>query len=180
MHNANDYTISSDNDSGTYRPNAALLPLLASFLSHSLPGLHIHTLDCQRDADKMGRLKKEQRDRKRIEGDQIIYTQGSRSPSISSSDESDLDDVQAEYQRGAGDGAGATGAGTASATETAGSSAARHRVDTGDGEGLEHGTTKAFAKDLMLRQNAHLDKVKREYGKAREDSGGPIGTGVPK
>ncbi|KAK5133108.1 hypothetical protein LTR08_008218 [Meristemomyces frigidus] len=88
------YQLVIDNDSGTYRPNAALLPLLKEFLARSLPGLHIQTLDCQDDADKMARMKGEQRDRKAKAGDQVVYTQGSRSSSISSSDEEDLDRIE--------------------------------------------------------------------------------------
>ena len=43
-------------------------------------------------------MKSEQRERKKREGDHIIYRQGSRSGSISSSDESELDELEAEYQ----------------------------------------------------------------------------------
>lgn len=89
------YELVIDNDSGTYRPNADLLPLLKKFLARQLPGLHILTLDCNKDAERQQRMKKEQRERKKREGDHIIYTQGSRSSSISSSDEEDLDRLQA-------------------------------------------------------------------------------------
>jgi hypothetical protein len=84
-----------DNDSGTYRPNAALLPKLKEFLRHSLPGLHIITLDCQKDAERQQRMKKEQRDLKEKEGDRIIYRQMSRGSSVSSSDISELDAMEA-------------------------------------------------------------------------------------
>lgn len=93
------YELVIDNDSGTYRPNAKMLPILKKFLSHNLPGLHIQTLDCQADADKMGKMKQQQRDRKKEEGDHIVYAQGSRSSSISSSDEEDLDDVERREQQ---------------------------------------------------------------------------------
>lgn len=89
------YELVIDNDSGTYRPNADLLPLLKKFLARQLPGLHILTLDCNKDAERQQRMKKEQRERKKREGDHIVYTQGSRSSSISSSDEEDLDRLQA-------------------------------------------------------------------------------------
>jgi hypothetical protein len=91
------YQLVIDNDSGTYRPNADLLPLLKSFFAKSLPGIHILTLDCQADAEKMSKMKQEQRDRKKAEGKQIVYTQrrGSTSSSLSSSDEEDLDALQA-------------------------------------------------------------------------------------
>ncbi|EMC91277.1 hypothetical protein BAUCODRAFT_51186, partial [Baudoinia panamericana UAMH 10762] len=89
------YELVIDNDSGTYRPNASLLPVLKDFLARSLPGLHIQTLDCVKDAEKMGKMKDEQRERKKREGDTIVFAQGDRSSSISSSDEEDLDRVQA-------------------------------------------------------------------------------------
>ena len=89
------YELIIDNDSGTYRPNAKLLPLLKEYLTRTLPGIHILTLDCQADEEKMNKMKDEQRDRKKREGERIVYTQGSRSSSISSSDEEDLDRVQA-------------------------------------------------------------------------------------
>jgi hypothetical protein len=56
------------------------------------------TLDCNGDSEKMNRMKSEQRERKKREGDHIIYRQGSRSGSISSSDESELDEVEEAYQ----------------------------------------------------------------------------------
>lgn len=84
------YELVIDNDSGTYRPNAKLLPLLREYLEENLPGLKVMTLDCQADADKMQKLKSEQRERKKKEGDGLVYTQFSRSGSISSSDEEDL------------------------------------------------------------------------------------------
>lgn len=89
------YELIIDNDSGTYRPNAKLLPVLKAYLAANLPGLHILTLDCNGDQEKMNRMKGEQRERKKKEGDHIIYRQGSRSSSISSSDESELDEVEA-------------------------------------------------------------------------------------
>jgi hypothetical protein len=89
------YQLVIDNDSGTYRPNAALLPLLKDFMARSLPGLHIQTLDCQADADKMNKMKDEQRERKKKEGQQIVYAEGSDSSSISSSDNEDLDRIEA-------------------------------------------------------------------------------------
>lgn len=94
------YELVIDNDSGTYRPNAKLLPVLKDFLARSLPGLHIQTLDCQADAEKMEKMKQEQRDKKKKEGDGIVYAQHSRSSSISSSDESDLDDIEARQSNG--------------------------------------------------------------------------------
>ncbi|KAF9884114.1 hypothetical protein FE257_002286 [Aspergillus nanangensis] len=90
-----DYELFIDNDSGTYRPNAHYLPLLKQFLSANLPGLHITTLDCVADAERMGTLKQEQRDFKRDQGFQMTFlqhTSSSSSFSISSSDEERLDE----------------------------------------------------------------------------------------
>ena len=87
------YELIIDNDSGTYRPNAKLLPLLRQFLQRNFPGLKIVTLDSQGDAEFMKKLKDEQRERKKKEGDHLVYTQVSRSSSLSSSDDERLDAV---------------------------------------------------------------------------------------
>ena len=92
------YELVIDNDSGTYRPNGELLPLLKKFLEHNFPGLHVKTLDSQADAEEMNKLKGEQRARKRASRHHMVYRQVSDSSSssssgsglISSSDEEEL------------------------------------------------------------------------------------------
>lgn len=86
------YELIIDNDSGTYRPNAQYLPTFKEFLEKNFPGLAIMTLDCQDDAEKMGKLKDEQRERKKQAGRQITYLQNHSDSSISSSDESELEE----------------------------------------------------------------------------------------
>ena len=94
------YSLIIDNDSGTYRPNAQKLPQLKEFMQRSLPGIHVVTLDCRADEEKMSKWKNEQRERKKSEGKGIVAVQGD-SGSISSSDESDLNDQQQQYEAGA-------------------------------------------------------------------------------
>lgn len=85
------YTLVIDNDSGTYRPSAKLLPQLKEFMGKQLPGIKIVTLDCNGDKDKMNKWKEEQRERKKVEGKGTVAVQGDNSSSMSSSDEEDLD-----------------------------------------------------------------------------------------
>lgn len=88
--NPRSYELCIDNDSGTYRPKADLLPLLKGFLKGNFPGLHVVTHDCM--DEKLVKMKKEQVERKRKEGDNIQVVQNS-DDEISSSDESDLDEM---------------------------------------------------------------------------------------
>jgi hypothetical protein len=83
------YELIIDNDSGTYRPNAEKLPLLREYLSKNFPGLHITTLDCQKDEERMSRLKEQRRAEKQRARGNMVYTQqvNDSSSSLSSSDE---------------------------------------------------------------------------------------------
>ncbi len=136
------YELVIDNDSGTYRPNAKLLPILADYLSRSLPGLHIMTLDCSADAEKMTQMKDEQRERKKREGAAIVYTQGDDSSSISSEEDERLAEIEAGY-------------------------AQEHdqyhaHVATGGGPSAgERGHLEQVAKDVKLQQKAKKDKIQR-------------------
>ncbi|KAL8674689.1 MAG: hypothetical protein Q9168_000921 [Polycauliona sp. 1 TL-2023] len=99
------YALYIDNDSGTYRPSDALLPVLKAFLQRNFPGLKIVTLDCGADAEKMGKLKEEQRERKKAEGKGMVYIQDGRS-SLSSSDEEEMDERMREPGEEGADGQG--------------------------------------------------------------------------
>lgn len=100
-----DYELFIDNDSGTYRPNAAKLPVLKTFIASTFPGLHITTLDCQKDAERMSQMKEEQRDFKRTHGHLITYLQQSSvsSFSISSSEEEELNERSGTPSKKRGD-----------------------------------------------------------------------------
>lgn len=88
------YELIIDNDSGTYRPNADKLPLLREYMSMNFPGLHITTLDCQKDEERMNRLKDHRRAEKQRARENIVYTQqmGDSASSLSSSDEEEMRD----------------------------------------------------------------------------------------
>lgn len=97
-----DYELIIDNDSGTYRPNAKLLPLLKEYMSQNLPGLRIATLDCNKDAERMKKLKDEQVQRRKRSGKHITYLQNSSMSSFSSSDEEKLDAIASGEPRAPG------------------------------------------------------------------------------
>lgn len=84
------YELVIDNDSGTYRPDKSLMPVLKKFLKSNFPELHIVVKAC--DDDSLTKIKEDQRKIKKKEGDHRVYGQGSDSGSISSSDEEDLED----------------------------------------------------------------------------------------
>lgn len=86
------YELIIDNDSGTYRPNAEKLSLLREFMSKNFPGLYVTTLDCQKDEERMNRLKESRRAEKQRSQGNVVYMQqkNDSSSSLSSSDEEEL------------------------------------------------------------------------------------------
>ncbi len=82
------YELIIDNDSGTYRPDADLLSDLKRFLKNNFPGLHILVKECS-DKD-LSKMKDEQRDMKKKQGENVDLIQNSDGD-ISSSDEEALD-----------------------------------------------------------------------------------------
>nr|XP_019047419.1 C2 domain-containing protein [Kwoniella bestiolae CBS 10118]OCF26349.1 C2 domain-containing protein [Kwoniella bestiolae CBS 10118] len=104
------YELIIDNDSGTYRPDKKLIPVLTDFLKANFPGLKIRVMAC--DDDKLDKIKSQQRKVKSKEGDHLVFGQtssvsslGDDGGSISSSDEEDLDRRAAEQEED-GDGEG--------------------------------------------------------------------------
>ncbi len=81
------YELVIDNDSGTYRPKAELLPKLEEFLKANFPGLHIVTKPCTDEG--LEKMKKQQLEHKKKEGRNVEMVQNS-DDEISSSDEENL------------------------------------------------------------------------------------------
>ncbi|KAH6691456.1 C2 domain-containing protein [Plectosphaerella plurivora] len=100
------YQLIIDNDSGTYRPDKSILPLLREFLEHNFPGLGILAMHC--GDEKLQHLKHRQTEVKQREGRSVPMVQ-MRSPSSSSlsslsSAESDLGHMEAVAAAAEGDG----------------------------------------------------------------------------
>ncbi|KAI9757118.1 MAG: hypothetical protein M4579_003596 [Chaenotheca gracillima] len=91
--NVSAYELIIDNDSGTYRPNGKYLPVLQAYFEANFPGLKIQALAC--DDEKLTKMKKQQKERKTVEGSKRRYVQtSSRSGSVSSSDVSELNEQE--------------------------------------------------------------------------------------
>ncbi|KAI0189253.1 hypothetical protein F4808DRAFT_454089 [Astrocystis sublimbata] len=88
------YQLIIDNDSGTYRPDKVVLPDLGEYLGRNFPGLEIVTLGCD-DEDHQKR-KEEQRElrKKSGQGLKMVLNRSPSSSSFSSSDLSELDEIE--------------------------------------------------------------------------------------
>ncbi|KAK8846785.1 hypothetical protein IAR55_005873 [Kwoniella newhampshirensis] len=91
------YEMIIDNDSGTYRPNAKLIPVFKKFLERQFPGMKVTVMNCT--DDKLSKIKEDQKRTKGKEGEGMVVGQGSTSSladgdggSISSSDEDELEE----------------------------------------------------------------------------------------
>lgn len=94
--NPRHYQLVIDNDSGTYRPDKKVLPLLQEFLERNFPGIGIVVLHWEDDEDQ--KLKDKQRETKKNEGKavQLVQNRSPDSSSVSSSDESRLGDMESD------------------------------------------------------------------------------------
>lgn len=83
------YELIIDNDSGTYRPNADLIPIFQKFLERNFHGLKIRVFN---GFDKeLEKIKKDQLEIKHREGDRRTFVQDGSEDGLSSSDEEELD-----------------------------------------------------------------------------------------
>ncbi|OCF76720.1 C2 domain-containing protein [Kwoniella mangroviensis CBS 8886] len=104
------YELIIDNDSGTYRPDKKLIPVLTDFLKKNFVGIRVRVMAC--DDDKLSKIKDDQRKIKSKEGDHMVFGQTSSvssladgdGGSISSSDEEDLERRAREEDEGQGEG----------------------------------------------------------------------------
>ncbi|KAI0970224.1 hypothetical protein F4678DRAFT_133247 [Xylaria arbuscula] len=94
-----DYELIIDNDSGTYRPDKAVLPDLRDFLERNFPGLKVTVLGCDDEEDQ--KLKENQRKMKKNQGSNVMMLNRSPSASsLSSSDISNLDEMEQAGDKG--------------------------------------------------------------------------------
>ncbi|WWD07891.1 hypothetical protein V865_005998 [Kwoniella europaea PYCC6329] len=104
------YELIIDNDSGTYRPDKKLIPVLTDFLKNNFVGMRVRVMAC--DDDKLSKIKDDQRKVKSKEGDHMVFGQTSSvssladgdGGSISSSDEEDLERRAREQDGAQGEG----------------------------------------------------------------------------
>ena len=98
-HNPSHYQLIIDNDSGTYRPDKSILPLLQEFLRSNLPGLNVTAMHCA--DDELVRLKAEQLEIKKSKGARVhmVLNRSPSGSSFSSDDESRLADLEIDERK---------------------------------------------------------------------------------
>ncbi|CAK7245832.1 MAG: hypothetical protein STHCBS139747_007433 [Sporothrix thermara] len=94
------YQLIIDNDSGTYRPDKSLLPVLQKYLEENFPGLGVVAKHWEDEL--LQKMKKEQHESKKKAGGGVhmVMNRNSSSSSLSSSDESRLNDMDAADEDG--------------------------------------------------------------------------------
>ncbi|CAK7199402.1 hypothetical protein SEUCBS139899_002082 [Sporothrix eucalyptigena] len=96
------YQLIIDNDSGTYRPDKSLLPILQKYLEENFPGLGVVAMHWENET--LQEMKKEQHESKKKAGGGVhmVMNRNSSSSSLSSSDESRLSDMDDDDVDGEG------------------------------------------------------------------------------
>ncbi|CAK7210625.1 hypothetical protein SBRCBS47491_000836 [Sporothrix bragantina] len=89
------YQLIIDNDSGTYRPDKSLLPILQKWLEENFPGLGVVAMHWEDET--LQNMKKEQHESKKKAGGGVhmVMNRNGSNSSLSSSDESRLSDMDA-------------------------------------------------------------------------------------
>lgn len=85
-----DYELVIDNDSGTYRPDKELLPVLAKFFEKELEGIHVLALHCYDDRLKKIK-KKQQKIKEKAAGGKSRLIRRASDSSLSGSDQEDVE-----------------------------------------------------------------------------------------
>ncbi|KAL1895940.1 hypothetical protein Sste5346_005039 [Sporothrix stenoceras] len=100
------YQLIIDNDSGTYRPDKSMLPVLKEFLERNFPGLGIVCMHWEDET--LQKMKSDQHESKKKEGGgmHLVLNRSPSNSSFSSSDESRLSDMDEEGQQHAEGGGG--------------------------------------------------------------------------
>ncbi|WVQ97871.1 hypothetical protein IAU59_004987 [Kwoniella sp. CBS 9459] len=162
------YELVIDNDSGTYRPDKKLFPILKGFLEKNFVELKVVVMAC--DDEKLSKIKDDQKKVKGEEGDHMVYGQQSSSSldlasnggdggSISSSDEEELEERARQAGNEESDGVQGTLEKGFNAVE-----------NPKTAFGVVAGETKGLGKKMGLKKHARENgKKEREHAEERDD-----------